>query len=304
MGGVIAGFSIRRAVLAGPRLIQRQPGIFAAWVVVELAQNLVYAQLSDVYAQVTAAAASSMFRVGPPFDAGHLIYEALAFVAVTIALAVPFQAVMWAAAFRAFLRPGEARFAYLRFGSVELRLAGLVLLSTLAQGILVGLSTVEIIHQHSAISTPMWRSLIIDIELLLGTLALVRFMLTPAILIDQNRASLTDSWRLTRSNFWSLGIPLVAWQVLRMAVHWSVGSIVHAVSDIAAARKLNWLVLSYPHGTNAAFLPFWMSIPRIAWITAAAVLETLSLVVIAGIATTAYRSLTISKDPDRQDQRA
>jgi hypothetical protein len=224
-----------------------------------------------------------MKSVGSPSLAGPVL---------TLALSIPFQAVLWAAAFRAFLRPAEAKFAYLRVGRAELRLAGLVLLSSLAGILALTLPLASI----SFMSNGAFQFLIVDhwfsyfvsnLYPLLVTLALVRFILTPAIMIDQDRVSLMDSWRLTHSSFWSLAMPLLAWQVIRMVLGRLVGLIIHFASDIAM--------------TTSAF-PRWMPIPSLALMVTGAVLESLSIVVIAGIATTAYGYVTASAE--RSDGRS
>ena len=224
----------------------------------------------------------------------------------------PVDAAIWAAAFRAFLRPGEVRFAYLRLGTVELRLTVLVLLAVLAEAALIGFLTAGPIFLDPMGAFQMWYvkhqlSLLYWISgfgSLLGALALVRFMLTPAILVDQNRTSLSDSWRLTRSSFWSLTVLILAWLVLRMAVGQIVGLFIQTVSKIAAARGLNWLTLVHTHSATTAAFPTWMSIPRFVWMTSEALLDALSIVVIAGIATTAYLYVTVAQAPTSHERPA
>ena len=258
---------------------------------VQLAERIVKAQLS------------SMVWAGS--HSGHAGFSAAIVLMLIPFSTTPVDAALWAAAFRALLQPEGGRFAYLKFGSVELRLTGLLLLATMTQTVLLVIVTTGPLfldpdgafltwylkQQHQFLP---W---IFDVGTLMGALALVRFMMTPAILVDQNRNALSESWRLTRSIFWSLAMLILAWLVLRIAAGQLVGALVHTVSDVAAARGANWLTFAHPRGVTTATLPSWMSIPSLMLMTTGAALDALSIVVIAGIVTYAYGHATVSAEP-------
>ena len=83
-----------------------------------------------------------------------------------------------------------------------------------------------------------------------------------------------------------------------------VGSLVHAVSDVAASVGATWLVLPQAHGGASTALPGWMSIPGFVLTAWGAALEVLGIVVVAGIATTVYQYVTVGDEPTGGEQPA
>ena len=174
--GRLVEFPLKQTALAGFCMVRRQPGVFAAWVVIELAQRLIDSQLRW------------MTQSGTPVAA---IVDSL----VAVALSIPFGAVLWLAVYRAFLRPGEARFSYLRLGRVELRMAGVLLLVAVAEATLSTIVLVGLTLRDTPLPSPKLLLPVLGVVSLLATIAAVRFMLIPAILVDQNRLSFRQSWR-------------------------------------------------------------------------------------------------------------
>jgi len=285
----MAAFPIRQAVLEGFGLVRRQPGTIAIWFALGLAKLLIAGAILRWTTQSEYGSVAALLSMA--FGAGLAILTTTAF-----------DAVLWAAAFRAFLRPGEGRFAYLRLGNVELCMMGLVFSWALVVGLFgqaLAIAATEVRLQIS----PFQILVGAGVGSLLGTMTFVRFVLTPAVLVDCNRVSLSKSWRLTGSVFLPLTGILAATQILRMAAHWLGRWLIAALNGPFEHSGSAWLN-TQPHGALTSSLLQMTSAPQVVLDIYLAALGALGVAVAAGILTTAYQAVTASLEPTGYDQTA
>lgn len=164
-----------QAALAGPRLIGRAPLAFVAWVLLRLVEQ--YVTLAILLAGRLSGAA---------LNAGA-VWSALA--------SLPFEAILVCALFRAQLMPKAQGLAYLRAGGVEFRMAGLLILGSLA-GVVVALP-VSIAAAYAAFGLKQhWvAESALTIGALVAVVALARFATLPAALADEGRVDLYRALR-------------------------------------------------------------------------------------------------------------
>lgn len=198
---------IGRTVGGGFGLIRRRPLSVALWGIVNVAATalLGVAQLRLLGGDpetIAARAATVGFDV--QLFAVQSGFGLLGFLVTTI---------LWAAAFRAVLRPDERGFASLRLGMDELRLMAVTILlyllfvvcgffAALGFGFLVSLlqlATGGNPQLAAALATLLVVALAAGIVFLLVRLSVV----TPLV-IERRRIGIDESWELTRGHFWSL----------------------------------------------------------------------------------------------------
>lgn len=221
-GARVAEFSAMRSIAAGLGLVRRKPGVVAVWA-------LIFFSLS-----VLQFAAGLAFPLPAPgaisgHPVVHVIFRAENLIPL---LRVPFTAMLWLAALRAFLHPEDRPFAYLRFGRAEAQFTGYLLLVGVIAFVVLLLDTFA---ATSVIVSNRWVANLYVFELLetlpllttgvVGALLLVRFLLTPAFLLDQHPHPLRESWRLTRPIYW----PLVGALIVVALANWIVALPILAV---------------------------------------------------------------------------
>lgn len=203
----MAEFSAMGSIAAGLRLVRRKPGIVAVWTLVLFSLSLL---------QFAAGLAIPLPTPGSfgGHPAVHAIIRAENLIPI---LRVPFTAMLWLAALRAFLHPEDRAFAYLRFGRAEARLTGYLLLVGAVAFVLFFL---DVPAATTIIASNRWGANIYIFEFLetlpllaisvAGGLLLVRFSLWPAFLLDQHPHPMRESWSLTRPIYWPLVGALIA----------------------------------------------------------------------------------------------
>ena len=286
----MTAFPIRQAILAGFGLARRRPGAIVGWFAFDLGKLLISGAILRWTAQMGYGSVAAL--VSMALGAGLAILATIAF-----------DAILWAAAFRAFLRPEEGRFAYLRVGNLELCLMGLVFSWALVVGLFGQALTIAATEMRIHVS-PFQILVGTGLGSLLGTLALVRFVMAPAVLLDCNRVSLLESWRLTHSIFWPLAGLLMAMQILRMVADWFGQALFLAFTEPAAFQSFGWLSLSHPHGALKTSVPQMMSVTQIVLDIYGAALAAIGVAMVAGIIATAYQAVTAGLEANGHDQTA
>ncbi|HEV2816973.1 MAG TPA: hypothetical protein VGW40_07115 [Allosphingosinicella sp.] len=188
----------------GFRLVRERPGAVAVWTLVYLAGVVALGLAVMPSAEVRAAAAAGR----PPLainTAPNLwiwLFELVFFLAFMV---------LFTAALRAALRPGESGFASLRLGMDELRMTGLALFLTIVLYlglILIGLALAIPLNLLTLATggTDVTILLVGEIVLLtpLAAWILVRLSLAYPLTLMRGRIVIGESWQLSRGRFWTL----------------------------------------------------------------------------------------------------
>jgi hypothetical protein len=207
----MSAFSPTAAAFEGFRVLRRAPGAVAAW----MAGNILLFLLIGLSKLGQPQAAP---YAGPPTVA-HTIgrFGPLAY------LAAPTLLIFWIAVVGAILRqelrPKESRWAYMRLGADELRLAGLGLLGAALVLFLAGVQFAAAAGL-TAFLGQTYPDAVIPMTMVAAAAAscfnfwiVVRLSLAPAHTFAARRLSMFGSWALTRRHFWDLG-----WMIFLMIV--------------------------------------------------------------------------------------
>jgi hypothetical protein len=224
---------------AGARLIGREPAAFGLWMVLWLAA-------------VTLSAMLVAFGGVVPTDPG--VYRNLGarfgpFAVVLIAIFLLCWAATTQAVFRAMLQPDERRFAYLRLGADELRLAVMSLVAFILIVIFGGVPAFLLL----ALASPFMQAApdLIKYIAVIGAVATigvdvwvgVRLSLIAVETFAEGRFHLTAYWPLARGRFWYLTFIYAACFVLFLVMGAVVGG---ATAGLEAAQA----AIGQPHGAD------------------------------------------------------
>jgi hypothetical protein len=209
----MTAFSPASAAFEGLRVLRRQPRAVAAWVGgnVLIVVLIALSKIGSGPVPVRSPAAATdlpqiVGRFGP-----------LAFVAA------PMLLILWiaivGAIFRQELRPKESRWAFMRLGGDEVRLALVALIGAATVLVITGLEF-GIITSLKVISDSVFPAAAAGIRVsgaaaafFLNFWIVVRLSLAPAHTFAERRVSMFGSWSLTRRHFWDL-----AWMIFLMMV--------------------------------------------------------------------------------------
>lgn len=119
--------------------------------------------------------------------------------------------VIWAAGFRAVLRPAETRFFYLRLGMDELRLLGLFLVLALIAFLAEVVAVVAVIVIGIVLGLVLGKMAAAVVGTVIGIAlacacvwAIVRISPAGPLTILERRIDIGAAWRLSRGHFWPL----------------------------------------------------------------------------------------------------
>ena len=206
----MAEFSATDAALEGFRLTREKPRAVLVWAGLMLLSTLAF------YGLVLALAGeafNTVLSAGPDGGDPEGTLAALGRVAPLYALLLPlgilFYGVLYAAVYRAVLRPGEGGAGHLRLGGDELRLAAtfaalFLLLLGLSLGLVVVLSLV--LGGLATAGGGAGLGALLSSLIVLGVFIflLVRMSLALPATFAERRIVVFGSWRLTKGRFWPL----------------------------------------------------------------------------------------------------
>lgn len=226
---------IGRTIGAGFRLIGRQPIAFAVWTVLNIAL-LAGSQLSAGLAMRMIGNAELMGATGP--TAIMVPAYGVSFVQIVI------QLVLWAAVYRAVLKPEDSAFAYLRLGADEARLFVLGLVTLLVSialmivpFVLIFAFTASMVATNAGPEAAIGMAGIAFLCMLLILPAFifigVRFALAWPLTVMRGQVVLGEAWRLSRRHFWAL---FVCALVIVIVAY--IASIVAAGAQMAGAFSM------------------------------------------------------------------
>jgi hypothetical protein len=240
----------REAALAGVRLIGRSPLAFLAWVAVRLAEQ--YASLAVLLGARLGGAALGVGAVW------------------AVLVALPFEAVLLSAILRAELKPEKRAFAFLRLSTVEANMAGLLVLAGLAGALIAVPASVAAAYAAFALKQRLLAGTALLAGSIVAALALMRFALAPAILVDDRRLDLIGAWRASKGRY----LILVALVVGATVLERLLGS---AAQGLAVQPELaSWSALLSP---MRLIVLAWRSLTGVA-----------ALALMAGAAATVWRA--------------
>lgn len=246
-------------------LIRTRPGAVAIWGALYLAVALL--GLAFVTPAMSALAATPPDpEAMRPIMGMIWLYDLLLLVVMTV---------IFAAIFRAVIRPDQSRFAYLRLGRDELRLVGLALLFWIVAVVAMVIASLLIVLLAGVIGYAMGTQaaaavLSIVLFIALGCAALwleVRLSIAFPLTIMRGRITIGEAWRLTAGRFWTLfGAYLVGTLVislLSMIVFWPMfGSylvdMMHASGDPQRMNAIAQAQLARTLHPGPAMIAMWL----------------------------------------------
>lgn len=258
--------SSTEAAFAGFTLVRQRPALFISLIVLTLILGLAASVLQVVVAgpafthlmelQLAAAnggtrpdPAEVMQTMGPIWEMDLLLFPLL----------ILFYAVSNAAAYRAFMRPTQGRFGYLRFGADELRQIGVFILFGLTMlgvgivceivAVIAGIAAASALGASGqgagaspSASVLIVAALVVVLVLVPQVLIGVRLSLAGPMTFAQKRVRLTGSWAVTKGRFWTMfgayllaGIVIVIVAILLLVVSCGVA---FALGGVPGVRGL------------------------------------------------------------------
>lgn len=293
----MSGFSAWQSVMNGLGFVRRRPGLIACWALVLLAWSLI---------QFVGSLASPMPQVPPghPWRSPQFLTTG-----IWLPLHALILAVIWAGACRAFLRPEQRGFAYLRLGRPELLLAIYRMLAVL---IWLALAVIVMVAGISAMAADIEFSkakvsglaIVVGLPVAIGLATglivlpfLIRFSLVAPLVVERQPRALRQSWRLTRGIFWPLAGALTAVGLASLAVSLPLLIFSWTQNHLPTFNDPNWmaairqstaqmqasLAQMHAHPLQALLSP-----ARVVGFVGGAVTQAIGIAVTASIVTTAY----------------
>jgi hypothetical protein len=292
---VVAGFSASDAAFTGFRIVAERPWVVAIWAGLQLVFNLGL-QLFVAYSAGPAFTKAAQLGLPPAHEDPAAVLQLFQQVAPTYLVVIIgsliLNAVVYAAMNRAVLRPGEARFGYLRLAADELRQLGLF-------AIFVGLGlTVYLLMSIVVVVVTLVIGLVPDeaTALVLGTAVLlpafiflaVRLSLASPMTFDTRRIDLVGAWRLTKGRFW----PLLGTYIIAFALSMVVALLTLAIALAAVAVAGGGMgALGATLQADLSSVAVVVTPPRLAYLAVSAVGQALIWPVTMTPAATIYRAL-------------
>jgi hypothetical protein len=241
-------FSLTEAAFSGFNFIGRQWPTVMVWAGMRIAvaivmMAIVAAVAADDLAHLAALTLRGPEQLADPTELYELILRVGPIPASIWFVGLILEAILIAAFYRAYLRPEEARFAYVRLGKAELAVIGAMLLWWLLY--FVGLFAVSFIVIFAEVLPPVIAAIVAVAAFIAYVVLLIwAIVRSSLILVDsfaRRKVSLRHSFELTRGHFWPLiGAYLIG---LAVTVVLSVAALalfmlIAAVAALAAGQDL------------------------------------------------------------------
>ncbi|HEX6866129.1 MAG TPA: hypothetical protein VF122_02750 [Caulobacteraceae bacterium] len=241
-------FSPTDAALEGFRISREQPRVLLIWSAVNLVVSLVMAVALVSLFGPTLVELEAMGASGSndPAEAMATLEKLAPLYALVLPIGLAMVAVMRAAVYRAVLRPSDSAYGYLRLGSDELRLVGLVLIYlVLAIGfifalvLVAGLLAGGLAAALGAGFGALFGALIGLAAVCFIIFVAVRLSLAGPMTFAERRLRVFESWTLTRGHFWRLAGTYVLAVALALVVALLAMVIYMALAAVAAGGDLS-----------------------------------------------------------------
>ena len=231
---VMASFSATDAGLVGFRVARENPMAILAWTLLSMVSLVINGVIMATLAGTALAELRDISGSGGQADPQAML-EILARLAPAFLLILPisllFSGVLYAAANRLVLRPGEGGFGGLKFGNDEIRQVwALVLAFLVIMGIYLVLGmAVVILAALGAVINPVLGVLLATLGILGALVAMIwvslRLSLLSPIAFATGKVSLASSWSMTKGHV----LPLLGAFVLAVVMGAIVSGLVTAV---------------------------------------------------------------------------
>jgi hypothetical protein len=293
-------FSPSDAAISGFRFIARRPGVIAIWTGVFLLYELLVTLLLISLPGNTVGTMrtfSELNRTNP--EAALAMLPAVGFVMLVYSVGfLALYAVMYTAAYRAFLTPSDKRPGYLHLGVDEFYMACVIVLAVaLSSGYLFLVIFIGGLLWAIGSGLADLLKFLYDIALgfgLLGALLypFVRFSLAMPMTFMDKHVRLIESWKATRGEFWSmLGAYVLAALLIFMiyVVMWSIVGVVALAAILGTGGSFTSLQALFQADTSsiAAYLTPTTLIAALL----NAIASALFLAVVTGPVAEAYRAM-------------
>lgn len=212
-------FSATDAALEGFRIGRHHPKVMLAWALASLvisvvSSALMVAMFGETMGQLIEASAA---QSSDPTVVLGLVNQMMGLYAVLLPIAVLIFAVFTGAVYRAVLRPENARFAYLRLGATELRLAvvivalwAMMFVGTIVLSIVIGI--IGAVLGAALGASGAGGGVIVGLLIVLIYLAVfaglfvftVKFSMAAPMTFAEGRIRIFESWSATKGHFWPL----------------------------------------------------------------------------------------------------
>jgi len=205
----MTGFSASDAALEGFRISRERPRVLLGWTLFTLFASVVGAVITITMPKEARAALDALANEQAP-DLEALL-EMLTAVSPILIVGLLVQRMMDAAVYRVILHGGEGgRFAYLRLGADELRLAALRLIFLVLAVLLIAVAQF-CIAILAVVASPLGQGPMLLVAFVAevfswGVILMiaVRMSLASVITFETGKLSILESWELTRGQFWPL----------------------------------------------------------------------------------------------------
>lgn len=291
-------FSPADAALEGFRIARERPRVLLVWAVLNFLVSIVMAVLLVGVFGETLVELEAMSQQGAddPAQAMAMMEQLGPLYALMIPAGLLLIAVTSAAVYRIVLRPQDDRFAYLRLGSDELRLVGLMLVYlVLAIGFTFVVTLVAGLLAAGAAALGGAAGALVGLLLGVGTLALmifviVRFSLAGPMTFAEGRLRIFASWTLTRGNFWRLlgayvlALALIVVVLLLLLIIFAATAAVTAGGDLSQVGQV--------FAPDMSSVGAYFTVPMIIYLVFAAFLGAVQNAVLYAPPAVAYRALS------------
>ncbi|HEX8233556.1 MAG TPA: hypothetical protein VF559_09465 [Caulobacteraceae bacterium] len=300
-------FPVTEAALSGFTLLRRRPREVLIWAGVRLVMNFAMGalvlvlgaqRLSQLQAISDTEADVSLTQIG------QALLSAWPLIAVLVPLSLVVQTVLYAAIYRAWLRPEQDAGAYLRLGRDEFRLIGVTLLwMLLFAGVLFAVTFIAGVIAALADEALRPFAAVTGLVLFLGVLfvllwAMVRLSLAWTATFAHRRIEVLRSWRLTRGRFWPLsGAYFVAFAVALVAALAVLAAFAILAVTVAVASGAGMAAAGQAFNPNATSLAAYFTVAMLGYLAMEALISTLTTVLLLTPTAEALRVLDAEAKP-------
>ena len=298
-------FHPTEAAFSGFALIRREWKAVLAWAGLRFAVSVVLTVAiallaADDLARFAALTAGAPEQMSDPTQLLNLFKGLEPLVLVTLPVSFLLQVVMIAALYRACLRPGERRFAYLRFGRGELVVGAVLILLWLLYmaGLFAFVFAVLIIATVAGQIDPSLAGLVAALAVVVfigGHIwAFVRFSLVVADSFDRSTISLFHSLKLTHGHFWSLfGAYVLAFAFTVVLSLMALAAFMILAAVVALATGQGLAAVAEVFNPQAAGLAATFSAAMVAWLLFSALTGACSYPLVLGPTAEAYKAFRL-----------
>jgi hypothetical protein len=299
----MSSFSASDAAISGFKFIRQRPKVVLTWAAVFFACELSVVLANLAGNKVAAVQAFQEVNRNDPAAALGMLPSVASIFLFTFAVMILGASLTFTAAYRAFLRPEDDRYAYFRLGGDELRMAaviGLWVILTLGYSFAV-VFVAGLLGAIGSLLPGLLRSLYILLVAAAAICAfvypIVRLSLSMPMTLEDRHIRLLESWKPTRGRFWPLFGAFVLAAIMIfvvLVVEWTLVSIVVLILVVGLGLTPSALSgLWNPDSTSfTAFFRVTSIIASLLW----ALFLAVGLAIFVAPVVEAYRWLTDDRD--------